>query len=134
MAGAPGHAPNNTPTISYYRKTVPENIVPINFSTLGKWNRDLSLVGAVVLIINRTESPRSTYRPRWSVGQEWLAERLGVLVWFVRQSLLELRRKNLLEVEHAPLPGPDNDLPRSPAIFTPHTLCPLPPGSRNGPY
>ncbi len=96
--------------------------LPMDYFAMDGWNRDLSLAGKVAWIINLAESPRSPLRPRWSVGQERLAERHGVSAWFIRQGLLELRRKNLLEVEHAPLPGPDTDRPRPPAIYTPKAL------------
>lgn len=96
--------------------------LPTNYFEKDGWTRDLSLAGKVVWIISLAEVTRSPLRPRWSVGQERLAERHGVSAWFIRQGLVELRRKNLLEVDHSPLPVPGNDRPRSPAIYTPNAL------------
>lgn len=85
------------------------------------WNRELSLAGKVFWMISLAESQKSRLRPRWSINQKALARRYGVSAWFVSKGVMELRRKNLVEVEYAPLPGPDEG-PRSPTLYTPNAL------------
>ena len=85
------------------------------------WNRRLDLAGKVMYLLNRYYSAESPKPPRWSLSGETLARRHGLSPWFVRKGTTELRRANLVEVEHGALPAKVTG-PRAPNVYTPGPL------------
>jgi hypothetical protein len=86
------------------------------------WQRQLDLPGKVMELLSLYYSSISPNRPGWSVGIENLGKRHGVSQAFVWMGTMELRRKNLLDVEHFPLPQDGKDLPRRPNVYLPLSL------------
>jgi len=83
------------------------------------WNQRLSLAGKAFLLMGSYESAVSTQRPRWSVAQKTLFHRYHVSVGVQSAGITELRRKNLVEVDYAPVDTTSKQ-PRLPTIYTPN--------------
>lgn len=94
--------------------------LPMTYFDLG-WDRRLPLAGKVFYLLNLHYSAVSPISPRWSFGEETLARRHHVSLWFLRQGVVKLRRANLLEVEYDEVP-PTPDAPRHANTYFPNPL------------
>ena len=94
--------------------------LPTAYFDLG-WDRRLSLAGKVFYLLNLHYYAASPISPRWSFGEETLAQRHHVSLWFLRRGVVELRRANLVEVEYAEAP-PAPDVPRHASTYSPNPL------------
>jgi hypothetical protein len=94
-------------------------LVPFTYWSLG-WDRELIFNEKCFFLISQYESAVSTRRPRWSVAQKTMVRRYGGSRWFYGMGSTQLRRRNLLEIEHAPYTG--GDIPRRPTFYTPNAL------------
>jgi hypothetical protein len=63
-----------------------------------RWNRELSFPGKVMLLLGEMYSSMSPTAPVWFRSTSDIAQRHGVSRSFVEDGLMELRRKNLVEV------------------------------------
>jgi hypothetical protein len=88
-----------------------------------KWNwyRELDLPGKVMELLSLYYSSISPDRPKWSLGIRAIAERHGIAHEFISRGTEELRRKNLLDVEHFELPRDSEDF-RHPNVYMPLPL------------
>ncbi len=61
------------------------------------WNKELSLAGKVVYLINLSFTGS---KPTWSMSRKQISDTFNVSESFISQGTMELRKKNLLEVQY----------------------------------
>jgi len=95
--------------------------VPSGYFTWG-WNRELDLSGKVMELVSLYYSSSSPDRPAWSHGLRSIQKQFGFSQPFIFKGTEELRRKNLLAVEHFPYSKEGGDLRRRPDVSVPLPL------------
>jgi PLD-like domain len=86
-----------------------------------EWNRELDLSGKVMELFSLYLSSISPQRPKWSLALRSIQKQYGFSQPFIFKGTEELRRKNLLAVEHFPFPK-KGEGSRQPDVYTPLPL------------
>jgi hypothetical protein len=86
------------------------------------WNRELDFSGKVMELFSLYFSSISPQRPKWSLGVRSIQKQYGFSQPFIFKGTEELRRKNLLAVEHFPFSKKGKDLRRQPDVYVPLPL------------
>ena len=86
-----------------------------------RWNRELDFQGKIMELLSLYYSATSPDRPKWSLGVRAIHTQYGFTRQFIWRGTETLRRKNLLAVEHFPLPK-DKEEARHPNIYMPLPL------------
>lgn len=82
------------------------------------WNNELSLAGKVVYLINLSFT---NSKPSWSMSRKQISDTFNISESFISQGTMELRRKNLLEVQYDKLENKRFD-ERLSSTYTPKEL------------
>ncbi len=61
------------------------------------WNKELSLAGKVIYLINLSFT---SSKPSWSMSRKQISDTFNISESFISQGTMELRKKNLLEVQY----------------------------------
>ncbi len=85
------------------------------------WNKELSFAGKVMYVLGAMYSSASTTAPRWFRSTGDLAKRHGFTRSFVEDGFMDLRRRNLVEVEPGRL-NPANYSDRKANRYAPNPL------------
>jgi hypothetical protein len=95
--------------------------VPAGYFTWN-WHRELALPGKVMELVSLYFSSISPDRPQWSRRQKGMNREFGFTSNFIYTGIGELRRKNLLDVEHFPRRQDSEDPPRQANVNMPLPL------------
>jgi hypothetical protein len=96
--------------------------VPSGYFKWG-WQRELDMPGKVMELFSLYLSSISPDRPKWSLGLRNITKQYGFGAQFIWTGTEALRRKNLLAVEHFPMPDPkNNEEPQHPNVYMPLPL------------
>jgi hypothetical protein len=93
--------------------------IPADYWRFG-WDKRLTTAGEVSYFLSKHRSEHSPRRPRWSASLAGLVKETGLSPKRLVESTAELRRANLLEVEHDELTKHGGV--RAPNVYTPRDL------------
>jgi hypothetical protein len=91
--------------------------IPRDYWSFG-WDRRLQFSGKAFFLLSRYYGERSPSRPRWRRSKLTMERDHGVSESTLDRGTVELKRADLLEVRHSPIP-PSGE-PRSPNDYTPN--------------